>query len=234
MPSLGLGRASLSGPSKRQVVGRADLPHSMQVPDSFPFLDLIGPAFDFDMPFLQTQPSLNMFPGSSTHSARGSGWGQLMGAQAAESDYVHGKKIDAIPASRRRQPISIPGASPMLPQGLNGHDGGSNSSTRSSKDKRGACVEPSRKAAKVQQHSVTLSIQTTSLAHVTQTGTHQNQPTHHSQPTPMYSSMNLHASNRSHTSRLRPNMQENTLSADAPAPSDYARLAILGDETMVF
>ena len=234
MPSLGLGRVSLSGPSKRPVVGRADLPHSMQALDSFPFLDLIGPAFDFDMPFLQTQPSLNMFLGSSTHSVKGSGWGQHMGAQAAESDYVHGKKIDAIPASRRRQPISIPGASPMLPQELNGHDGGSNSSTRSSKDKRGACVEPSRKAAKVQQHSVTLSIQTTSFAHVTQTGTHHNQPTHHSQPAPMYNSMHLHALHRSHTSRLRPIMQENTLSEDAPAPSDYARLAILGDETMVF
>mmetsp|Transcript_68620 Transcript_68620/g.100471 ORF Transcript_68620/g.100471 Transcript_68620/m.100471 type:complete len:453 (+) Transcript_68620:78-1436(+) len=202
MPSLGLGRASLSGPSKRQVVGRAELPHSMQAPDSFPFLDLIGPAFDFDMPFLQTQPSLNTHPGSNIQTDKGRKWGGhisgCMGTRAADSNSVFGEEFDVMTASNQCQPTLFL-AAPLMPTHVSNHHA-------DNKDNVEASFEPVRKDAKVQQHSVMLNTQKASFARVIQADTHHDQPM-------STQTMHAHTLNQSHTPRLRLNMQEHALSS---------------------
>jgi len=155
LPSLqgAAGRAGQSGQIGRKTRGREiGISQGLSpASSSFHCLDLMGPALGRNLPFFATQPSVNNRAGPTAHSAKGNGWSEHMGSQAAESDSVYCEEIYAMPNSSRRQPNTILGISPMLTYASNRLFGGGSSS----KDN----VEPARKAAKVQRYSVMLSTQ---------------------------------------------------------------------------
>ena len=155
LPSLqgAAGRAGQSGQIGRKMRGREiGISQGLSpASSSFHCLDLMGPALGRNLPFFATQPSVNNRAGPTAHSAKGNGWSEHMGSQAAESDSVYCEEIYAMPNSSRRQPNTILGISPMLTYASNRLFGGGSSS----KDN----VEPARKAAKVQRYSVMLSTQ---------------------------------------------------------------------------
>mmetsp|Transcript_27052 Transcript_27052/g.43450 ORF Transcript_27052/g.43450 Transcript_27052/m.43450 type:complete len:463 (-) Transcript_27052:860-2248(-) len=210
--SLETGRSILSGlpdalPSMQSRAMGMPLPGLSPVPSSFHFLDLMGgpapsPAPRTNLPFVQTQPSLNTHPGSNIQTDKGRKWGGhisgCMGTRAADSNSVFGEEFDVMTASNQCQPTLFL-AAPLMPTHVSNHHA-------DNKDNVEASFEPVRKDAKVQQHSVMLNTQKASFARVIQADTHHDQPM-------STQTMHAHTLNQSHTPRLRLNMQEHALSS---------------------